>query len=204
MTLKIAVMTSTKGTDLQAIIDAIKNKELDAELKIVIANKECYAIERAQNHNIKTKIILYNKENDTRESYDKRVAEILDQEQVELIVLVGYMRLFSSWFANKYKNKIMNIHPSILPSFPGMDRSVHEDVLNYGCKVSGCTIHFVDEGMDTGPIIMQETVKIENNETIESLKEKVQALEKKLYSQAINLFKEGKIRIEGRKVFIDN
>ncbi len=202
MTIKIAVMASTNGTDLQAIMDAIKNKELDAELKIVLANKECYAIERAQNQGFKTRIELYKKDEDTRESYDKRVAEILDQEEVELLVLVGYMRLFSPWFANKYKDRIMNIHPSLLPSFPGMDRSVHEDILNYGCKVSGCTIHFVDEGMDTGPIIMQGTVDIENDETVDSLKEKVQTLEKELYPKAIQLFGEGKIKVEGRKVIV--
>ncbi|MBW2992055.1 phosphoribosylglycinamide formyltransferase [Candidatus Woesearchaeota archaeon] len=203
MTVKIAVMASTKGTDLQAIIDAIKNKQLDAELKMVLANKECYAAERAQNQGFKTKILQYNKETDTRESYDRKVAEILEQEDVELIVLVGYMRLFSAWFANKYKNRIMNIHPSLLPSFPGMDRAVHEEVLDYGCKVSGCTIHFVDEGMDTGPIIAQGVVGIDNNDTIDSLKEKVQNLEKQLYPKMIQLFGEGKIKVEGRKVIIN-
>lgn len=202
MTIKIAVMASTNGTDLQAIIDAIKDKKLDAELKVVLANKECYAIERAQKQGFRTQIILYKKGSDTRESYDKRVADMLDKEEVELIVLVGYMRLFSPWFAERYKNRIMNIHPSLLPSFPGMDRSVHEDILNYGCKVSGCTIHFVDEGMDTGPIIMQGTVAIGNDETVDSLKEKVQSLEKRIYPEAIQLFGEGKIKVEGRKVII--
>lgn len=196
-------MASTKGTDLQAIIDAIKNKQLDAELKIVISNKECYAIERSQNQGFKTEVIAFNKKKDTRESYDKKVAKILDQEEVELIVLVGYMRLFSAWFANKYKNRIMNIHPSLLPAFPGMDRQVHEEILAYGCKVSGCTIHFVDEGVDTGPIIMQGTVGIENKDTIDSLKEKVQNLEKKMYPKAIQLFADGKVKVEGRKVIIN-
>ena len=204
MTVKIAVMASTKGTDLQAIMDAIKSDKLDAELKIVLANKECYAIERAEKSGFKTEIVLFDKEKDTREGYDKRVAEVLEKEEVELIILVGYMRLFSAWFAKKYENKIMNVHPSILPSFPGMDRSVHEEVLEYGCKVSGCTIHFVDEGMDTGPIIAQEIVKISNDETVDSLKEKVQNLEKELYPKVIQKFNDGKIKVVGKKVFVDD
>ncbi|MBW2978195.1 phosphoribosylglycinamide formyltransferase [Candidatus Woesearchaeota archaeon] len=203
MTLKIAVMASTKGTDLQAIIEAIKKKELDAEIRIVIANKECPAIERARNNGFKTKVVPYDKDKDTRENYDKKIAEMLDEEKIELIVLVGYMRLFSKWFVQKYKNKIINIHPSLLPSFPGMGISVHQNILDYGCKVSGCTIHFVDEGMDTGPIIMQGTVEIEDNETADSLKEKVQALEKRLYPKVIHLFGQGKIKVQNRKVFID-
>ena len=202
MTLKIAVMASTKGTDLQAIIDAIKNKELNVDLKIVITNKECYAAQRAQEQGFNVRIIPYDKENDDKESYDKKIAVILKENEVELIVLVGYMRLFSPWFVNKYK--IINIHPSLLPSFPGMDLNVHKEVLEHGCKVSGCTIHFVDEGMDTGPIIAQEAVKIENNETIDSLKEKVQNLEKKLYIKVIKLYSEGKIKVINKKVFIND
>jgi phosphoribosylglycinamide formyltransferase 1 len=203
MVLKIAVLASTNGTDLQAIIDEIKNKSLDADLRIVIANKECYAITRAKEQGFNTEVVLYDKENYTRESFDNKISKIIDDNQVELIVLVGYMRLFSPWFVNKYKNKIMNIHPSILPSFPGMDRSVHKEVLEYGCKVTGCTIHFVDEGTDTGPIIMQETVLVENDETIDSLKTKVQNLEKKLYPIAIKKFAERKIKVDGKKVHVD-
>ena len=202
MSLKMAVMVSTKGTDLQAIIDAIEAGTLGADLRLVFSNKECYARERAEKAGFKTKILLFEKDIDTRESYDKKTAEILDAEEVELIVLVGYMRLFSEWFVKKYENRIMNIHPSILPSFPGMDRAVHEEVLEYGCKVSGCTIHFVDEGKDTGPIIAQRNVDIENDETVDSLKEKVQNLEKKLYPEIIQLYADGKISVEGRKVII--
>jgi formyltetrahydrofolate-dependent phosphoribosylglycinamide formyltransferase/phosphoribosylaminoimidazole-succinocarboxamide synthase len=202
MALRIAVMASTNGTDLQAIIDAIKAGELEAELRVVLANKDCYAIERAKNQGFKTKIILYDAETDTRESYDRKFAEVLDAEKIELIVLVGYMRIFSEWFVNKYKNRIINIHPSLLPAFPGMDRSVHDDVLRTGCKISGCTIHFVDEGVDTGPIIMQKAAEIEEGETVESLRDKVQALEKKAYPRVIQLFAERKISVEGRKVSV--
>ena len=202
MSLKIAVMVSTRGTDLQAIIDEIEAGELDVDLRLVFSNKKGYEVERAENAGIKTKVLLFEKDTDTREGYDKKTAQILDTEGVELIVLVGYMRLFSEWFVRKYKNRIMNIHPSILPSFPGMDRSVHEEVLKCGCKVSGCTIHFVDEGTDTGPIIAQRTVDIENGETVDSLKEKVQSIEKVLYPEIIQAYAEGKISVEGKKVII--
>ena len=202
MSLKIAVMASTRGTDLQAIIDAVGAGTLDVDLRLLFANKECYAVERAEKAGIRTEVLLFEKSTDTRESYDRKTAEILDSEEVDLIVLVGYMRLFSEWFVDKYENKIMNIHPSILPSFPGMDRSVHEEVLEYGCKVSGCTIHFVDKGMDTGAIIAQRSVDIENGETVDSLKEKVQNLEKILYPEIIQLYAEGKISVEGKKVVI--
>jgi len=201
--IKIAVMVSTNGTDLQAIIDSIKSKNLDVELSVVFANKKCYAIERSKEQGFTTEILIYNKDEHTRESYDKKVAEILDKYNIELIVLVGYMRLFSPWFCEKYNGKIINIHPSLLPSFPGMDKSVHEEVLEHGCKVSGCTIHFVDSGMDTGPIIAQGVINIENNETINSLKEKVQNLEKKMYPEVIQKFAKGKIKLNGRKVIVE-
>ncbi len=202
MAIKIAVLASTRGTDLQAIMDEIAAGTLDAELKLVLTNKECPAEERARKAGYKTKILLFDKEKDNRESYDKQVAELLDNEDVELVVLVGWMRLFSPWFCQRYENRIMNIHPSLLPSFPGMDRSVHEEVLDYGCTVSGCTIHFVDEGTDTGPIIMQGTVPVRHDDTVDSLKEKVQALEQQLYPRAIQLFGEGKIEVSGRKVTV--
>ena len=202
MSLKIAVMASTRGTDLQAIIEAIDSGTLDVDLRLLFANKECYAVERAERAGIRTEVLLFEKDTDTRESYDRKTAEILDGEEVDLIVLVGYMRLFSEWFVDKYENRIMNIHPSILPSFPGMDRAVHEEVLECGCKISGCTIHFVDKGMDTGAIIAQRSVDIENGETVDSLKEKVQSLEKILYPEIIQLYAEGKISVEGKKVVI--
>lgn len=201
--INIAVLASTNGTDLQAIMDEIRAGNLDVELKLVLTNKECFAEERARKAGIKTKVLLYNKQEDTRESYDKKAAEILDDKEIDLIVLVGWMRIFSPWFVNKYESRIMNIHPSLLPSFPGMDRSVHEEVLNHGCKVSGCTIHFVDEGVDSGPIIAQGIVKIENDETVDSLKEKVQYLEKKLYPETIQKYADGKIRVKNNRVYID-
>ncbi len=202
MTLRIAVLASTRGTDLQAIMDEMGAGKLDAELALVLTNKQCAAEERARMAGYKTKILTFDKEKDTRESYDRKVSGYLEEEGVELIVLVGWMRLFSPWFVKRYANRIMNVHPSLLPSFPGMDRAVHEEVLAYGCKVSGCTIHFVDEGTDTGPIIMQGTVEIANDETADTLKEKVQALERRLYPKAIRLYAEGKLTVNGRKVIV--
>ncbi len=187
--MKITVMASTNGTDLQAIIDSIKNKELDVELSLVFSNKECYAIKRAKEQGFKTHVLKYEKEN--REEYDKKCALIIGD--TDLIVLVGYMRLFSKWFVNKYKNKIINIHPSLLPDFPGMDLNVHKEVLESNVKKSGMTIHYVDEGMDTGKIILQKEVLICENETIETLKEKVQELEKKWYPKIIQMFKNKEI-----------
>lgn len=199
--MKIIIMASTNGTDLQAIIDSIKNKELDVELSLVFSNKECYAIERAREQGIKTSVLKIEKD-ESRENYDKRCSSIIGD--VDLIVLVGYMRLFSSYFINKYKNKIINIHPSLLPDFPGMDLNVHKEVLESNVTKSGMTIHFVDEGMDTGSIIFQKEVLISKNETISSLKEKVQNLEKKWYPKVIQMFKEGKIqKKEGEKVKVD-
>jgi phosphoribosylglycinamide formyltransferase-1 len=186
---------------LQAIIDAIRLGELNADLKLVFSNKECYAIERAKKENIETSVLAYKKEG--REKYDKKVAEILDGYDIDLIVLVGYMRLFSGWFVKRYQDKIINIHPSLLPAFPGMDLDVHQAVIDYGCKITGMTIHFVDEGMDTGPIIIQKCVEVSNDETKESLKEKVQALEKKWYPKVIKLFTQGKVKKRGRKVFVE-
>lgn len=198
----IAVLASTNGTDLQAIIDEIKAGRLDVNLGIVLANKDCFAVQRARDAGFKALVVKPDK-GENREVYDRRIADILEKEKIELVVLVGYMRIFSSWFVKKFENRIMNIHPSILPSFPGMDLSVHEAVLEHGCKLSGCTIHFVDEGTDSGPIIIQECVSVKNDETSNSLKKKVQNLEKKLYPKAIRLFAKGKIRVEGRRVFVD-
>ncbi|MFH1849182.1 MAG: phosphoribosylglycinamide formyltransferase [archaeon] len=199
--LKIAILASTNGTDMQAIIDEAEAGKLDADLAIVIANKECGAIERAKKHKIKTLII--DPKGKEREEYDTEVAAELDEEEVELILLIGYMRYVSEWFVDKYRNRIMNIHPSLLPAFAGgMDKNVHQEVLDHGCKVTGCTLHFVDEGADTGPIIAQAAVPIDEDETIDSLKDKVQKEEQRLLIQGIKWFIEDKLIVEGKIVRI--
>jgi phosphoribosylglycinamide formyltransferase-1 len=200
--LKLGVLASTRGTDLQAIIDAIEAGRLDAEIAVVISNKEdAYALERALNHKIES--LFIDSRGKTREEFDKAVSDELDARGVELIALIGYMRYLSPWFVHKYENKIMNVHPSLLPAFSGgMDINVHQAVLDRGCKVSGCTIHFVDEGADTGPIILQKAILIEEGETADSLKEKIQDLEGKAFVEAIRLFGEGRLKVDRKVVRI--
>ena len=200
--LNIGVLASTRGTDMQTIIDEIEAGKLDAKISVVISNKkDAYALERARRHNIKA--VFIDGKGKEREEFDREVAKVLDENKVGLILLIGYMRYLSKWFVNKYRNKIMNIHPSLLPAFAGgMDLNVHEEVLKHGCKVTGCTLHFVDEGADTGPIIAQKAVIIEEDETVNSLKEKVQRAEQEIIIKAIKLFAENKIKVDGRKVKI--
>jgi len=197
--LKIGVLASTK-----AIIDAINSKKLNAIISVVISNKkDAYALERARSHNIRA--VFIDSKGKEREEFDKEAAEVLDKESVELILLIGYMRILSPWFVRKYKNRIINVHPSLLPAFAGgMDKDVHQKVLNSGVKVTGCTLHFVDESVDSGPIIMQKEVNISKGETADSLKEKVQKAEQEIIVNAIDLFGKGKIKVEGKKVFIEN
>jgi len=199
----IAVLGSTHGTDLQAIIDAIKNGELEeADLKIVISNKEdAYILERAKQAGIPTMFIPA--KDKIREEFDQEVMKVLEENKIDLILLIGYMRYLSKEFVEKYRYRIMNIHPSLLPAFAGgMDKNVHQEILDHGCKVTGCTLHFVDEGADTGPIILQKAVEIKENETVDSLKEKVQKSEQEIILKAIKLFAQGKLKVEGRKVEI--
>lgn len=196
--LNFAVLASTKGTTLQAILDEIAAGTLkNSNLKCVISNKaDCQALERAKKAGVKTYFL--DPSDLKREEYDKLVAAILEKEQVELVVLIGYMRLFSPWFVERYRNKIINVHPSLLPSFPGIDRSVHQEVLDYGCKVSGCSIFFVDEGKDTGPLILQKCVEVAEDETVDSLKTKVQALEKQWLPRVIEWIADGKVNVQGK------
>jgi len=200
--LRIGVLASTKATDMQAVIDAINSKKLNAVISVVVSNKaDAYALERAKNHNINS-VFLEPKGKD-RETYDKEISKVLEQNNVDLILLIGYMRFLSPWFVSKYKNRIMNIHPSLLPKYAGgMDRDVHAEVLKNNEKFTGATLHFVDEGADTGPIILQKKVKIEKNETIDSLKEKVQKAEQEIIVKAIDLYSRGKIKVEGKKVSV--
>ncbi|MEK6891549.1 MAG: phosphoribosylglycinamide formyltransferase [Nanoarchaeota archaeon] len=200
--LKIGVLASTRATDLQAVIDAINSKKINAEISVVISNKkDSYALERAKNNNINS--VFVEQKNRSREEFDREVAKILDENKVILILLIGYMRYLSPWFVSKHRNKIMNIHPSLLPKYAGgMDKNVHELVLKNKEKITGATLHFVDEGADTGPIILQKEVRIDENETVGSLKEKVQKAEQEIIVKAVDLFEKGKIKVEKNKVII--
>lgn len=198
--LKIGVLVSGRGSNLQAIIDAIEVGKISATIAIVISdNKDAYALVRAQKHRIKT-LFLDPKESKTREDYDRRIVEHLQKEGVELVVLAGFMRILSPYFVNAYKNRIMNIHPALLPSFPGLHSQ--KQAVDYGVKISGATVHFVDEGCDTGPIILQIPVKVEDDDTEETLSARILEQEHKIYPLAIQLYAEGKLEIMGRKVKI--
>jgi phosphoribosylglycinamide formyltransferase 1 len=201
MVFKIAVLASTHGTDMQAIIDEIEAGKIDAEISCVISNRQCYALERARQHKIEA--IFIDPKNKTREEFDRLVVKELEKRKIDLVLLIGYMRIISDYFVGRYKNRIMNIHPSLLPAFAGgMDKDVHKTVLDFGAKVTGCTLHFVNETVDGGPIIFQKTVDISDSDTPESLKEKVQRAEQEVLLRAVRLFKEGKIKTEGSKVKI--
>jgi phosphoribosylglycinamide formyltransferase 1 len=202
--LKIAVLGSTKGTDLQAIIDAIDTgKLIDVEISIVISNKEeAYILQRAEQYDIPA--LFISGKDRTREEFDTEVMRILDEKGIGLVLLIGYMRFISKGFVDKWSNKIMNVHPSLLPKYAGgMDKGVHETILAAGEKETGCTIHFVDEGADTGPIIIQKKCDIEFGETIDTLKEKVQKLEGIAFIEVIELFRDGKIKVIDNKVIIE-
>ncbi|MDP7476713.1 MAG: phosphoribosylglycinamide formyltransferase [Candidatus Woesearchaeota archaeon] len=200
--LNIGVLASTKATDLQAVIDAIQAKQLNSKISVVISNKgDAYALERAKKHNIEA--VFINSKDKEREDFDREVNDVLEKYDVDLILAIGYMRILSGWFVNKWKNKIMNIHPSLLPAFAGgMDKDVHTEVLKAGVKETGCTLHFVTEEVDSGPIIMQKKVDVAENETIESLKAKVQKAEQEVIVKALKLYDEGKMKVEGSKVVI--
>jgi len=194
--LKIAVLGSTNGTDLQALIDN------QIPVEIVISNKSRAGIlERAEKAGYP--VLFISAKDKTREEFDQEVIKILKAKEIDLILLIGYMRYLSSEFVEQYRNKIMNIHPSLLPAFAGgMDKNVHEEVLKSGVKTTGCTLHFVDEGADTGPIILQKEVAIVENETIESLKNKVQKAEQEVILRGIELFAENKLEVKEGKVII--
>lgn len=200
---RIAVLASGNGSNLQAIIDAIASGTIrGAEVALVLSDKkDAYALNRAQKHGIKHKFFnpkLYA----SRQEYDRALIACLREHDIDLVVLAGYMRLVSAEFVDAFRNRIMNIHPALLPAFPGTNGI--GDALAYGVKVTGCTIHFVDEGMDTGPIILQEAVTVRDNDTFESLRERIQKVEHRLYPRAIDLWVRGKIRIQGRRCFIDD
>jgi len=198
--INIGVLASGRGTNLQAIIEAVEEGRIEGEISIVVSdNPDAYALKRAKQYNIETQYIDF-RSFKNREDYDKKVVDCLKEKKIELVILAGYMRILSPFFINAYKNKIMNIHPALLPSFPGPQ--VQKKAIDHGVKVSGCTVHFVDEGMDSGPIILQKAVEVKDNDTEESLAERILKEEHQIYPRAIQLFSEGRLIIKGRKVFI--
>ena len=198
--INIGVLASGRGTNLQAIIEAIEDGKIEGEIKVVVSdNPDACALKRAQQYHIDTRYIHF-KEFKNREDYDKEIIKILKEKKIDLVVLAGYMRILSPYFIRAYQNKIMNIHPALLPSFPGLH--AQKQAIGNGVKISGCTVHFVDEGVDSGPIILQKAVEVSDDDTEESLTEKILKEEHQIYPQAIQLFSESRLIIKGRKVFI--
>jgi len=199
---RIAVFASGFGSNLQAIIDYNKNHSLNGEIALVFSNnKDAYALSRAKENNIKS--IFFNPSDyGTREEFDKKIIELLEEEKIDLVVLAGYMFLVNPGFVRKFKNRILNIHPALLPSFKGTHGI--KDAYEYGVKVTGVTVHFVDEGLDSGPIIIQKAVDINQDESMEELEEKIHCVEHEIYPLAVKYFCEDRLKIEGRKVKILN
>src|SRR5919106_5961258 len=197
----IGVLISGSGTNLQSIIDAIEAQKLDAKIEIVLSNKaDAYGLARAQNHGIETEV-LEHKNFPSREAYDQAVVDLLRGRGVELVVLAGFMRLLSPVFVKAYSNRIMNIHPALLPSFPGLH--VQKQAVEHGVRFSGCTVHFVNEQCDEGPIIIQAVVPVFPDDTETSLAARILEQEHRIYPRAIQLYSEGRLRIDGRRVFVE-
>jgi len=194
----VAVFVSGNGSNLQSIIDS--NIE-SADLAVVVCNKpDAYAIQRAQNHGIPVEIIDH-KGFDSREDFEKEIIDRIGKYNIHLVVLAGFMRILSPYFVREYKGSIINIHPALLPAFPGVHSA--RQALDYGVKYTGCTVHFVDEGVDTGPIIIQAVVEVNDNDSEESLLQKIHEQEHRIFPEAVRLFCENRLRIAGRRVFID-
>jgi phosphoribosylglycinamide formyltransferase-1 len=198
---KLGVLVSGRGSNLQAIIDNIERGTLSAELAVVISDQpDAYALERARNYDIMAVHISAKGFKTNREGYDAELVKELRKRDVELVCLAGFMRIISPLLINAFPNRILNIHPALLPAFPGLH--VQKAALDHGTKFSGCTVHFVDEGMDTGPIVIQAVVPILDNDTEGSLSARILRQEHKIYSRAIQLYAEGKLTIRGRRVSV--
>lgn len=190
---------------MESILKSIKKKKIPINPAVVISNKsDAKGLKIAEKLGVKVEIVESKGFKGTRAEYDKKIISILIKHGVTpkngLVCLAGFMRIISPEFVKKYKNKIINIHPALLPAFPGLNSQ--KQALDYGAKVSGCSVHFVDSGMDTGPVIIQAVVKIENKETEESLSKKILKEEHKIYPEAVNLFARKKIKVSGRKTII--
>ncbi|NQU16467.1 MAG: phosphoribosylglycinamide formyltransferase [Candidatus Saganbacteria bacterium] len=198
---KIGVLISGRGSNLQAIIDACESGDIPAKIAVVISNDpSAFGLERAQKHKIPA-VVINHKDYKDKNTYELEIVKVLGQHNIDLVCLAGYMRIVGQVLLSNYLHKILNVHPALLPSFPGLHGQ--KQAFLHGVKVSGVTVHFVDEGCDTGPIIMQQAVPVLPNDTEETLSARILEQEHKIYPQAIKLFCEGNLIIEGRQVKIN-
>jgi len=201
----LGILISGRGSNMEAILKAIKRQKIPINPAVVISNNDdAKGLKAAQRFGVKTEVIRSKGFGGTRWEYDQKIIKILQKHGVTpkngLVCLAGFMRIISPEFIQQYKNRIMNIHPALLPSFPGLH--AQKQALDYGSKFSGCTVHFVDDGVDTGPIILQAIVKIKDGDTEEILSKRILAKEHKAYPLAVKMFAEGKIVISGRRTLI--
>ena len=197
----LGVLISGHGSNLQAIIDAINGRDLAAQIKIVISNRaDAFGLERARRRGIESTVIEHRRF-PSREAFDRELVEVLKSHDVDLVILAGFMRLLSPVMIQAFPNRIMNIHPALLPAFPGLH--VQKAAIDRGARFSGCTVFFVAEGLDDGPIIIQAVVPVHPNDTEQELSERILAQEHRIYPRAIQLFQEGRLEVRDGKVYID-
>ena len=200
MTKRIAVLLSGRGSNFEALADSVAAGRIPkAEIAIVLSNREgAPGVERAKSRGLATQVLA--SKGLEREAFDRQVVAALNEHKIDLVCLAGYMRLLSPYFVKAFPNRILNIHPSLLPSFPGLESQ--RQALDYGVKFAGCTVHFVDENLDAGPIILQAVVPVADNDTEATLSEKILHEEHRIYSEAVKIILEGKFRIQGRRVLL--
>ena len=198
MTKRIAVLLSGRGSNFEALADSVAAGRIpNAEIAVVISNREgAPGIDKAQQRKIATRVIP--SKGLEREAYDRQVVAALREQKIDLVCLAGYMRLLSPFFVASFPNRILNIHPSLLPSFPGLESQ--RQAMEYGVKFAGCTVHFVDENLDAGPIVLQATVRVLDDDTEATLSARILAEEHRIYSEAVRIVLEGRYKIEGRRV----
>jgi len=203
--IRIGVLVSGRGTNLQAILDACARGGIPGRVVVVVSNNpKAYALERARREGIPA-VAMHHRAFPDRDTFDSKLAEILHSYQVDLVCLAGFLRILGPWFVNEFPGRIMNIHPALLPAFGGLGmygERVHRAVLDSGVKFSGCTIHFVNEAPDGGPIILQAVVPVRDDDTVETLAARIAQEEHRLYPEAVRLFAEGRLRVAGRRVTI--
>ena len=201
---RLGVLLSGRGSNLQALIDAVEAGTLSATIAVVISNKrEAAGLERARMHGVPAVFLdpkPFAGEPNSREAYDRAVLDLLRKHEVDLVLLAGYMKIVTSVLVTAYEHRMMNIHPSLRPSFPGLD--VQKKAIDHGCKLSGCTVHFVTEGVDEGPIIIQAAVPIHEADTPETLAARILEQEHRIYPRAVQLYAEGRLRVDGRRVIV--